>query len=1411
MALISFNRSPYFDDFNPSKNHMKVLFKPGRSLQVRELNNLQSIFQSQIKMFASNIFKNGSRVSGARMNYRLGDYIALTSSATETFDAISVGDYIIGSTSGVRAVVNHKEYAPNGKIVLFFAYTGTGTDKTSTVFTPAEGVEIESRYTDDIVALSQILSIARGYTFTVDDGVFYYDGYFINLNRQTIVSSFSDAHQICRMGLDVVDEIIDSDDDPGLLDNAAGYASYESPGADRYKLSLILTRRSADPSDGSKFILLAKITEAGLSFLKSDVDYAVFGDMLAQRTYEESGNYALNPYSVRILEHKANSASDPMGYKVGGDPDKFVAIVGPNVAYIKGYRSESLLPTTIIAPKGRNTMASSGLQKTRILPAYFMARPAAASTSNPNNLLDPSLPLVEVDLFTGPVVGGAVTGTKIGSAWVTASYHVFGVPASGNAIYKYIVSEVVINPGQSASAVNSMRTLFTNFVAAVDGTFEIFNYAETPSLLDVGAGFPIKTMVDAASGLGGSIDAVVRKNITSSTDGSGIAVFTAPAGTTFSETLNLSVNKRTASIFNDCVITSATVNLAGTELTVQLGAGNTLSPVTASVNLLWENIPVKEKTLTSSTEVFTSLNGVTVFTLPKTDIRSITAINLVLKASPFTSTGVDVSKFILHNGQYDTFYTEGKLTLKSGVTLVVNPADYNLEVQYTYYAHSTAAEGVFTIDSYDGVTFEDVPQYVSRANKATRLSDNIDYRPTILGGVVVSMSPLIVHDIPVTFDAATYLPRVDVVAQHKNGTIKVFTGEPGTDAVAPLVDDDHMVICELKISAFTNKASDIVVKMVDNKRFTMRDIGRIENRIKNMEYYTVLSMLEKSAASMSIKDPAGLDRFKNGFIADDFSQYQAGDISSSEFKAGLDRKYKELRPQFTVRSRMMTLNEAESRDFKVKDGMLMIDYDEVVIDTQPLATKSLSINPYFYATKTGQVILTPNCDVFADVTNAPNINFTIDSGSSALAKVADRVGILNTEWSSWSNTNKTVVTTADSVTTIGERIANPVDVPPVQISAGAVGQTTTITSQNQVRTGLTKSVESRVDTNSWSNISDIGITAYMRPITIRFDATGLAPGTRHYVIFDGVDMTDSARDLATGWEDNLYSNDEGTLRGEVQIPEKKFFTGQKSLVISATPDPVQVSTDSNFSTAEAAFFAGGVDISRQEVNMQVISPQWAQGSVVEKRVINSSVTVRPPTPVVVTPPVITTQRQGTSVTPPALTPVSQTPDSRTGFVSPTGNVQSGGFGGGGSSPNPSFPPPSSSPAQSSSSSGGGGASPQAQADGFKCVDAETAAGMMPAPQPAPRPTGSMPAAEEPPVYRENGNIPAGPGDTRVGSLHGTPPAPTPTVPTPPPAPAPVQAGGGTFGGAGASGSFGSTSARRAVYAANATATIGIRG
>ena len=81
MANLNLNVSPYFDDFDPDKDFLRVLFRPGFPVQARELTTLQSFMTNQVRRFGNHIFKNGARVSEGTINVVNGsNYMFLTGS-----------------------------------------------------------------------------------------------------------------------------------------------------------------------------------------------------------------------------------------------------------------------------------------------------------------------------------------------------------------------------------------------------------------------------------------------------------------------------------------------------------------------------------------------------------------------------------------------------------------------------------------------------------------------------------------------------------------------------------------------------------------------------------------------------------------------------------------------------------------------------------------------------------------------------------------------------------------------------------------------------------------------------------------------------------------------------------------------------------------------------------------------------------------------------------------------------------------------------------------------------------------------------------------------------------------------------------------------------------------------------------
>ena len=82
---ISFNVTPYYDDFesvasgntlSPKEQYQRILFRPGKAVQARELTQLQTSLQNQISAHGTHVFKDGSVVvpGAVHLNNKI-DYV----------------------------------------------------------------------------------------------------------------------------------------------------------------------------------------------------------------------------------------------------------------------------------------------------------------------------------------------------------------------------------------------------------------------------------------------------------------------------------------------------------------------------------------------------------------------------------------------------------------------------------------------------------------------------------------------------------------------------------------------------------------------------------------------------------------------------------------------------------------------------------------------------------------------------------------------------------------------------------------------------------------------------------------------------------------------------------------------------------------------------------------------------------------------------------------------------------------------------------------------------------------------------------------------------------------------------------------------------------------------------------------
>ena len=1269
MPRLDFNRQPYNDDFDPTKNYMKVLFRSGVPVQARELNTLQSTLQHQIESFANHIFKNGSKVSGARTALSAKSYVRLRNNYTATGTPVNLelfeeGTRLVGVVSGIQAILVKGVNAENGDPpTMYVVYTTTGIDGERDEFIPGETINILDE--NNIVAFSvdvrcpscegssetdDIASIGKGMIFTIDEGVFYYEGMFVNCPRQDIIvhkyllrddpdapiypdrDKMSDgtiAPEPCKIGLDFVQTIVTHQDDPTLLDPSLGYPNSTAPGAHRYKVDLILVKRSYAAEDGENFVLLCRIGEQMLiEYIKSESEYSEIMDMIAKRTYETNGNYTIRPFRVSFYEHKKDGPTDAKGWSLSGNEDSIVALMSPSVGYVKGYRVETVNNTPIRIKKARDTKVAPGATK-YIPERTYITLKVTSGVPWPNDNGSSDILSVRKLEFKN------ASASTIGFAYVSDMS--FVEKDGADMVCKFYIFGLTMSPGHTLSSVTDVTSAVSGGFAStpvLDPTterFEIYN----PQSMGLVYQLPrsnVATLRDAEDPDKGSFSITLRKKLKGTLLSGNTVSFSATTNQSFAavtsqRTIVWTNNGGTfksyvvgtpdISIVNDGITLSITIpgdDISGGTITVLLDVIHTVKKEASKVDTEADRVETAVLPLESYAV------GAT-FDLGVYDASQITLIQRRTGTGPYTYTDV-TSEFILDRNVND--YSYGK----SMIRRVRAGSFQSNEILLIDFRHFTnPLPGFFTVDSFDvginpgQIPYEDLPVYTMADRTEIRAADALDFRfkfdvnsppgTTIPGELPVPGSTAI-------FDMEYYLHRADLILINKEGNLYTKQGQPSESPRPPKPDEDAMALYEVWLNAYTYNLNDVASKFIENKRYTMRDIGRLESRIENLEYYTALNLLEKSAADMSIKDENGLDRFKNGFIADNFQDFQAADLQNLEFRAAVDRGDRELRPRFTSRNHRLTIDKTKCSDnIKWFGPVAMMNYSEVIVDSNPFATKHISINPYYQFNRKGVLTLSPNNDVWSDTTRLPAVVTDIDTGVDEFRRLATAAGMLGTDWGSWIDQNQTILgstTTVSNNTSSNTWINTGANQAVTTTTTTQTTSTSTTISTGQVRTGTRTTVEARTTGYSIEDIvKDVQIIPYIRETDVEFYARKMKANTRVYAFFDGVAVSEFCQainftiDASTPepetlvtFGSELITDANGEIIGRLRIPGGRFFTGEKRFKLSDDPsgnsDP-----DIETTNAETSFFAGGLDVTKQDATLNIITPMFDTEEVSETR------------------------------------------------------------------------------------------------------------------------------------------------------------------------------------------------------------------
>lgn len=317
-----FSIAPYFDDYENEKNFLKVLFQPGKPVQARELNQAQSILQNQVSSIGNHVFANGDMVIPGHVYFDA----SITSLKLEETHASGVAadtvipnlvGKIITDGSGLKAIVVHYDISDlenNTPPNLYVKYISAGSDGAKNEFADGDNV-YDIDLSSNVVQLLPSDSSSEASIASIDAGVYYVNNYFINVPKQIITLEQSSKKPTFRVGLTVVDEVITENEDPSLFDNALGYSNYAAPGAHRYRTTLLLSKRSFEYNDDEdslteKFIDLIHVKNGSIIMKVNDTKYAELNRIFARRTFDESGNYEVNPFVITPFDYRSNNRGE---------------------------------------------------------------------------------------------------------------------------------------------------------------------------------------------------------------------------------------------------------------------------------------------------------------------------------------------------------------------------------------------------------------------------------------------------------------------------------------------------------------------------------------------------------------------------------------------------------------------------------------------------------------------------------------------------------------------------------------------------------------------------------------------------------------------------------------------------------------------------------------------------------------------------------------------------------------------------------------------------------------------------------------------------------------------------------------------------------------------------------------------
>lgn len=1175
----SIERSTYKDDYDAAKGYHKVLFNSGRALQARELNQLQTIIQKEIGRLGAHLFKTGAAVKpgGINVNNRY-EYVrlnpnvgspssdlvgkTLTSGSSPTITAEVVqwvpGSGIDGDTTNVPTIfVVYKDTTPQASDPNVADNSGPSAARfaPSDVLSVSGGgsVAVEASNTSPI-----IWPVGAGSKIGVGAGTYFVMGHFVEVPKQALILRKYATGYTGDIGFKVFQDIVTAADSNLLYDNQGSVPNLTSPGADRYRIRLKLTRRE-DCLESENFIFLCRVANGAIANQVTGLnEYNKINDVLAQRTKEESGNYIVDPFKIRYVE--IDSAATP---------DRLYLEVSKGIAYINGYRAENptLKKIPIPKPTAVETIEGDGIPV--VYDRYFNGNSTDKGTHRGTLPLNSTAYLYDDDSAQGSVLA------KVKIRSIERSTGAVSGVNSVHRIYIASTGDISSNIRTARSIGDATGTNYYRLVLEGNPPRALIKGQQKNKDLLFTLSRPRPSIVGDLD-----YDFIFQQSFTN-----GDTLDTNEASVNFTDTSSWIVSSTDSGSVPFTVTTQANGLSAPAGQATISGLTTVGGTYTVTGYKAISNAAAKEKK-PNRVQITGTVTAGTPFSLGEYDIRSVSEIK-------DSANGQSIfSYFTLDNGQRDTHYAKGRLipTFPYSGPIFVDFQYWQRGSLGSFYSRSSyKSNPTPTIGGPLNIVYNDIPSYKPNYDKTTRLYNVIDLRPdfdsvsgTFDNGTDKFYLPQ--RSSIMTGDNSYYLPRADKLAMSQGGKLMYIRGVPSRNPQFKKTPDDALDLYKIVMNANTLTPEDVSITKIEARRYTMKDIGKIEKKLDRLEEVTTLSLLELDTKNLSLLDADGNVRTKSGFFVENFKDQTLSATTAKEYRAALDFQGNLLRPKFTQDNIRLLWDSVSSAGVVKKGDMLLLDYAEVDWKSVQIASRTESVNPFIINIFEGFMDLSPASDEWKETKyKAPKI---IPNGTRI---ESTDVGFIwnehETNWAGQNPDDKEVGQVTGVTSSIAGSETNVNTTSTTQAGDGLFTESVTTDVSTAVTTTTTKHTvtkivaEETVEQVVGDRIVQVFSIPWMRSRKIYFKAEGMRPNIRVYPFFnnknvskwcrqeDFVRWSERSEDVGnnfTKYESHpdgstpLVANQFGEVSGSFVIPRRVNTRQYYNTILGVTEyDPAQ--------------------------------------------------------------------------------------------------------------------------------------------------------------------------------------------------------------------------------------------------------------